>query len=611
MPVSAGRSSSAHGWVLRAATAAAFAGVLLASSGSRSLRADDQVVTGSRGSLSVHGIDRRMQIVEWVGPGSPGLALPKIDPHRWAFLSLRVVPKGLGAIGMIAALTPTWGLDLSGVPLNDDDFSFLVKRCRSLGFLRLRHTSKLANDELADLTDDERAALNSRALTGEGLSKIERLKRLMVLEISGYDLPAGRLEFLSELQELRWLSLCDTPITDEDLRALAHLPKLMRLDLSGTKVTGSGLRYLSECPALQSVMLNRAPLSQAIVATLKEHPLPHLQQLHVHGCKLSRDQLIALRNAVPMFASVIDSSDFSLQKVAAVTPPAPCTPQEVRAYRAACQVLWGFDIAAFSSTQNTVTSLSLRPQGWAPVGDWVVAYLAPFRGLKNLWLHGCNLSPEALDQLQAHDQLEWLDLSHSQLDDAGLARLVSLKRLRGLNLSETKLTDSAARSLAAFANVETLHLSGTQITDQALLDLRFKWRVRMLDLSKCRITNAGAESLSQTGSLEYLRLDDTQVTDRGLRAVANLHSLKGLSCVNCKITDEGADKLLRVENLAYCRLEGTAISKSLRTMLEDHVTGVRQSLRRGVRLPSSSSRSADELWNLDEANSSTQHKSRY
>jgi hypothetical protein len=68
---------------------------------------------------------------------------------------------------------------------------------------------------------------------------------------------------------------------------------------------------------------------------------------------------------------------------------------------------------------------------------------------------------------------------------------------------------------------------------------------------------------------------------------------------------------LRVENLAYCRLEGTAISKSLRTMLEDHVTGVRASLRRGVRVSSSSSHSADELWNLDEANSSTQHKSRY
>jgi internalin A len=611
MPVSAGRSSSALGRVLRAAAAATFAGTLLASISPRLLPADDQVVTGPRGSLSVHGIDKAMQIVQWIGPGSPGLALPRIDPRRYVLLSLRAVPTGLATIGMIAAMTPTWGVDLSGVPLNDDDLGFLVKRCRNVGFLRLRHASKLSSDEFEDLTDDERATLNSRTLSGEGLAKIERLKRLVVLEISGYALPPTRLEFLAELQQLRWLSLCDTPINDEDLRALSHLPNLVKLDLSGTRVTGTGLRYLCDCPALQWVMLNRAPVSRDIVATLKEHPLPHLQQLHVNGCQLSRDTLVALRNAVPMFAGVVDSSDFSLQNVAAVTPPAPRTPQDIRAYRAACQLLWGFDLAGFRVTQNTVTSLSISTHGRAPVGDWVLTHLAPLRGLKNLWLQGCKFSPEALDQLQAHDQLEWLDLSHSELDDAGLARLISLKRLRGMNLSGTKLTDRAARSLAALPNLETLYLSGTQITDQSLRELRFKWQVRMLDLAKCRITNAGAESLSQMGTLEYLRLDDTQVTDRGVRAVANLRALKGLSCVNCKITDDGADKLLRVENLAYCRLEGTAISKSLRTMLEDHVTGVRESLRRGFRLSSSPTRSADDLWNLDEANSSTQHKSRY
>ena len=144
-----------------------------------------------------------------------------------------------------------------GVAMSDDDMSFIVKRCRSLAILKLRHPSALSPDELSDLTDRERDALGSRKLSGDGLAKLERLKRLMFLEITGYDLPATRLQFLAELKELRWLALCNMKITDEDLHSLSGLPNLARLDLSGTSVTGSGLRHLRDCPSLNCLTLNR------------------------------------------------------------------------------------------------------------------------------------------------------------------------------------------------------------------------------------------------------------------------------------------------------------------------------------------------------------------
>ncbi len=102
---------------------------------------------------------------------------------------------------------------------------FLVKSCRDVSVLRLRHRSTLSSDEFADLTDDERAAYQTRTLSGEGLAKIESLERLMILEIDGYTLPKTRLQFLSELKQLRYLALCEMPVTDEDLQALGQLPR--------------------------------------------------------------------------------------------------------------------------------------------------------------------------------------------------------------------------------------------------------------------------------------------------------------------------------------------------------------------------------------------------
>ena len=219
---------------------------------------------------------------------------------------------------------------------------FLVKSCRDVSVLRLRHRSTLSSDEFADLTDDERAAYQTRTLSGEGLAKIESLERLMILEIDGYTLPKMRLQFLSELKQLRYLALCEMPVTDEDLQALGQLPRLEVLDLSGTTVTGSGLGYLRNCPALQCVMLNRAPITDEFARSLKQHPLPHLQRIHVAGCKFLLFGLADLRRSARVWRS--DRGRFQSPQSGKRKPSGACGPQEIRVYRAACQLMqgWGF-----------------------------------------------------------------------------------------------------------------------------------------------------------------------------------------------------------------------------------------------------------------------------
>jgi Leucine-rich repeat (LRR) protein len=539
----------------------------------RPIRAADQELASPRGSLTVHPAGPNLQIVEWVGPDSAKLAWPNIDQERHTLLSLRVVPTGLPQVGLVAALNSTWGLELAGVPLSDADMGFLVKSCREVSVLRLRHRSTLSSDEFSDLTDDERAAYQTRTLSGAGLAQIERLKRLVLLEISGYSLPKTRLEFLSEMKQLRYLALCDMAVTDEDLRAVGQLPNLKALDLSGTTVTGSGLRHLCSCPALQCVMLNRAPITDELAHTLKKHPLPRLEQIDVAGCKFSPFGLSDLRDALPLFGEVIED-DSSLPNLAHISPPGACGPQEIRVYRAACQLMQGCGLATYRISGKMVTDLSIQAGGWIPASDWVLSYIAPLRGLKRLWLRGCDVSAEALENLQDHEQLEWLDLSSTNLDDEGLSRLRRLKSLRGVNFTNTRLTDAAADSLSQLVNLETLRLAGTQLTDRGLRGLQPLWRLQTLDLKHCPITDEGAQHLAGMPTLGFIELDDTRVTDRGVEALVRLPKLSGISCVNCKVTDDGANRLLQAEHLTYFKVEGTSISRRLRSMLADHVSSV-------------------------------------
>jgi hypothetical protein len=266
--------------------------------------------------------------------------------------------------------------------------------------------------------------------------------------------------------------------------------------------------------------------------------------------------------------------DSSVHILAHASPPAACNPQEIRVYRAAVQLMNDCGFAGFRVTEKTVAELSIRPNGWIPAGDWVLSYIAPLKGLKRLWLRGCDVSAEALENLQDHDQLEWLDLSSTNLDDEGLSRLTRLKSLRGVNFTNTRLTDAAADPLSRFLNLETLHLAGTQLTDRGLRGLQHLRHLQTLDLKHCPITDEGAQRLAGMPTLGFIELDDTRVTDRGVEALVRLPKLSGISCVNCKVTDDGANQLLQAEHLTYFKVEGTSISQRLKSMLADHVSSV-------------------------------------
>ncbi|MDA3960854.1 MAG: hypothetical protein PF961_08690 [Planctomycetota bacterium] len=94
---------------------------------------------------------------------------------------------------------------------------------------------------------------------------------------------------------------------------------------------------------------------------------------------------------------------------------------------------------------------------------------------------------------QVADNVVWLDLAGTSVDDSQLHLLTQLPRL------------------------QRLHLEGTAVTDKGLSHLKACPQLRYLNLYNTAITDTGLDRLHHLQQLEQLYLWQTQVTDKGVR----------------------------------------------------------------------------------------------
>ena len=90
-----------------------------------------------------------------------------------------------------------------------------------------------------------------------------------------------------------------------------------------------------------------------------------------------------------------------------------------------------------------------------------------------------------------------LDLSGTQVSNAGLIHLKEVAGLWYLNLSGTQVTDAGLIHLKEVAGLFDLNLSGTQVTDAGLIHLKELTELQVLDLSNTKVTDAGVKKLQK------------------------------------------------------------------------------------------------------------------
>lgn len=132
-----------------------------------------------------------------------------------------------------------------------------------------------------------------------------------------------------------------------------------------------------------------------------------------------------------------------------------------------------------------------------------------------------------------------LDLSDTQVGDAGLHHLTEARNLTSLNLANTGVTDSGLVRVAELSQLEWLSLKDCRITGAGLTALKRMKALKSLDLEGTGIADAHLADLTGLPSLEHLVLARTGITDNGLTHLSHLTELTGLDLSGTRVSDHG------------------------------------------------------------------------
>jgi YHS domain-containing protein len=117
----------------------------------------------------------------------------------------------------------------------------------------------------------------------------------------------------------------------------------------------------------------------------------------------------------------------------------------------------------------------------------------------NLSLLGQKVTDDTLALLAGlEDSLVWLNLSRTQVTDAGVAaHLPRFPRLLRINLASTRLTDAGLSALTSLPRLTSLNLYGTSITDAAVDSLSAMKGLRKVYVWQTSVTEPAAAGLRE------------------------------------------------------------------------------------------------------------------
>lgn len=164
--------------------------------------------------------------------------------------------------------------------------------------------------------------------------------------------------------------------------------------------------------------------------------------------------------------------------------------------------------------------------------------------LKDLYIHGPNVTDETLLILQRLNKIERLSLDESAITDMDLAHLSKLANLHDLGIRSTSINGIGFVYLKNLKQLRTLDLNSCpKITDAGLEHLKMLTQLKEINLSETQITDAGLEHLKNMTVLECLYLRNTKVTDAGLKHLRGLNRLYWLDLHKTKVTNAGIKDL--------------------------------------------------------------------
>jgi hypothetical protein len=134
--------------------------------------------------------------------------------------------------------------------------------------------------------------VEAKRLTPSQMEDLRRLTSARSFDSVGAIFPAGGLSFLTELTQLRSVSIDDAQrgnLTDDDLVWIAKLPNLTTLELYSERLTEAGIAHLAKAQSLSSLSLSGNRLTAAAIERLAG--APGLKSLKLRGDSLTVEML--------------------------------------------------------------------------------------------------------------------------------------------------------------------------------------------------------------------------------------------------------------------------------------------------------------------------------
>lgn len=502
----------------------------------------------------------------------------------------------------LAGLT-IWRIQLSGTQITDAGIEHLqnLKGQAGIGLSETR-VSNAGVARIAGMPGIDSLGLQGTLIDDQALQYLRRLPNLKALTVSETNITDNGLEHLSVHSKLETLQLAGNSIGDPGIKHLAGLTKLQRLELNHSQVTDKGLRALADLTQLSNLVLLHTRITDESLKTIGDM-FPQLESLHVGECEVGDDGLPGIGKLKKLTRLWIDHTEVTDAGLAHLAPldtleelvlESTSITDEGLKHLTELTQLRTLDLLDTEVTAAGVAELHKAlpacrityGPGQNPIivdayaqerraAEWVLGIggevgvfdvpgsiteigqlpNGPFR-LEGIHLDDSKrVDDESLAQLAGLSALQVLQLSGTNISDAGLRHVESLTSLQNLHLDNNpRVTDAGLGHLKALPKIYGLHIQGTQTTDEGLKHLSQMQQLHNLQLGQTQITGKGLQMLGGFDHLEQLTVDGTRITDSALRILADLTGLKLLGISDLEVSDETVAQLKDLSELELLHL---------------------------------------------------------
>ena len=401
---------------------------------------------------------------------------------------------------------------------------------------------------------------------------VERYPALEALDVEDTAVGDPGARAIAGLGSLHAVNLAETEITDDGGAALAGLPALEIADLGGTRVGAKTVAALRGLP-LHEVFLDHTRVRGEIATLARLAPglvrfdvsntahhfsdaelawlagAPHLIELGVSGAKLHDPLALQLARLPALREIRVADTEITAAAIHAI---------------AARRDLEEADLAGTPVDDASAAALLAAPElrilrlDATPITDAALA-AAPGPRLTELYVSHTGLDDAGLAVLDQLPHLAALGLGRTRIGDATLARIARLGELHTLVLSKVAADPAALARVGALRLLERLYLDLTHADDTVVAALGpASATLRVLHLEGSDVSEDGLAALRALGELEELTVGDTRLHG----AIADLSAwprLRTLSLTGLDLSDQALPGLAARPSLVTLDLSATEI----------------------------------------------------